>query len=206
MSDFPLTKECFVTSLVLPALKKFGFESLDWEPEILRDAFAEEFQMNKMPQKMFDKLNCGYMLVGTDAFTSSIEGFLSATNVMNNLVFDGDEAPFCSLDMCAWSVWEYGELLGGIKDGESTEEFCPDIVKYIQEVAKLNGVSQFPKWLSFANPENMAMPDMTGDTALFEMYNNRQQDYIGDLNGFVTYKQKLLTEELQKLQKAGLIG
>ena len=206
MSDFPLNKECFVTSLVLPTLKKFGFESLDWEPEILRDAFEEEFQMNKMPQKMFDKLNCGYMLVGTDAFTSSIEGFLSATNIMNNLVFDGDEAPYCSLEMCAWSVWEYGELIGGIKDGESTENFCPDIAKYIQEVARVNGVSQFPKWLSFANPENMAMPDMTGDPDLFEMYNNRQQNYIGDLNGFVTFKQNLLTEELHKLQNAGLIG
>ena len=206
MSDFPLNKECFVTSLVLPALKKFGFESLDWEPEILRDAFEEEFQMKKMPQKMFDKLNCGYMLVGTDAFTASIEGFLSATNIMNNLMFDGDEAPYCSLEMCAWSVWEYGELLGGIKDGESTEKFCPEISKYIQEVARLNGVSQFPKWLSFANPENMAMPDTTGDPDLFEMYMNRQQNYIGDLNGFVTYKQKLLTEELKKLQNAGLIG
>ena len=206
MSDFPLTKECFVTSVTLPAIRKFGLESLDWEPEILRDAFAEEFEMNKVPQKLFDKLNCGYMLIGTDAFTSSIEGFLSATNIMNNLVFSEDEAPYCSLEMCAWSIWEAINLLGDIENGAPTCEFCSDIVAYIREVGRLNGVSQFPKWMAFANPENMRMPDTTDDPDVFATYMNRQNDYISDLNGFVTFKQDLLTKELQTLQKAGLIG
>lgn len=206
MSTFPLSSQCFVTSVALPAIRKFGLESLDWEPEILRDAFAEEFQMTKMPQKLFDKLNCGYMLIGTDAFTASIEGFLSATNIMNNLVFSEDEAPYCSLEMCAWSIWEYGELLGTIENGESTEPFCSDIVAYIREVGMLNGVYQFPKWMSFANPENMSMPDNTGDVDLFTAFQNRQTDYVSDLNGFVTFKQGILTKELQALQKDGLIG
>ena len=206
MSDFPLTKECFVTSVTLSAIRKFGLESLDWEPEILRDAFAEEFEMNKVPQKLFDKLNCGYMLIGTDAFTSSIEGFLSATNIMNNLVFSEDEAPYCSLEMCAWSIWEAINLLGDIENGAPTCKFCSDIVAYIREVGRLNGVSQFPKWMSFANPENMRMPDTTDDPDVFATYMNRQNDYISDLNGFVTFKQDLLTKELHTLQNAGLIG
>ena len=206
MSTFPLTKECFVTAVTLPALKAFGLESLDWEPEILRDAFEEQFDMKKMSQKLFDKLNCGYMLIGTDAFTSSIEGFLSATCIMNNLVFEEDEIPYCSLEQCAWSVWEYINLLGDIKDGAPTVEFSSDIVKYIQEAGRQNGVSKFPKWLSFADPENGSMPDTTGDPELFQMYNARQQDYISDLNGFVKYKQSLLTKELQDLHSTGLVG
>ena len=206
MSDFPLTKECFVTAVTLPAIRKFGLESLDWEPEILRDAFAEEFEMNKVPQKLFDKLNCGYMLIGTDAFTSSIEGFLSATNIMNNLVFSEDEAPYCSLEMCAWSIWEAINLLGDIENGAPTCKFCSDIVAYIREVGRLNGVSQFPRWMAFANPENMRMPDTTSDPDVFSMYQLRQEDYISDLNGFVTFKQDLLTKELHTLQNAGLIG
>jgi hypothetical protein len=206
MSDFPLNRECFVTPLALTAIKKFGPESLEWEPEILRDAFEETFEMNKMPQKMFDKLNCGYMLIGTDAFSSTIEGFLSATAIMNNLVFSEDEAPYCSLEMCAWSIWEYINLMGDIKDGKPTIEFCPDIIKYIQEVGRTNGISKFPPWMEFANPEDASMPDMTGDADLFEMYNQRQSNYISDLNGFVTEKQKLLTEELLTLQKDGILG
>lgn len=206
MSDWPLNKECFVTSITLAALKKFGLESLDWEPEILRDAFEEQFDLAKLSQKAFDKLNCGYMLVGTDAFTSTIEGFLSATAIMNNLVFSEDEAPYCSLEMCAWSIWEYGELLGGIEDGKSTEQFCPDIIAYIQEVGKTNGVYRFPKWMEFANPPDNSMPDITSDADQFTMFENRQNNYISDLNGFVTAKQQLLTEELKKLQAAGIIG
>ena len=206
MSTFPLTKECFVTSVTLTALKTFGLDSLEWEPEILRDAFEEQFQIKTMSQKLFDKLNCGYMLVGTDAFSSTIEGFLSATNIMNNLVFSEDEAPYCSLDMCAWSVWEYINLLGDVKDGKPTIEFCPDIVTYIQQVGKQNGVSKFPKWLGFADPTNAIMPDLTGDPELFSMYEARQQNYISDMNGFVTFKQNLLTQELETLQKAGILG
>ena len=127
MSEFPLNSQCFVTPLALTAIKTFGLESLDWEPEVLRDCFEEQFDMKHMPQKMFDKLNCGYMLIGTDAFSSTIEGFLSATAIMNNLVFSEDEIPYCSLDMCAWSVWEYGMLMGEIEDGKSVEAFSPDI-------------------------------------------------------------------------------
>lgn len=206
MSEWPLSKECFVTPVVLAALKSFGLESLDWDPLIVRNAFEEQFEIKKMPQKLFDKLQCGYTLVGTDAFSSTIEGFLSCTAIMNNLVFDESEPPFCSLEMCAWSIWEYGLLMGTLEDGKSTETFSPDIIKYIQEAGKLNGVSRFPKWMSFANPENEIQPDNTGDPDAFAMYENRQQDMISDMNGFVTAKQELLNKELKKLEELHIIG
>ena len=60
--------------------------------------------------------------------------------------------------------------------------------------------------MAFANPENMRMPDTTDDPDVFATYMNRQNDYISDLNGFVTFKQDLLTKELHTLQNAGLIG
>ena len=206
MSEWPLSKECFVTPVTLAALKAFGLESLEFDPDILCQVFEEQFDFKKLPSKLADKLNCGYMLVGTDAFTASIEGFLSATAIMNNLVFSEDEPPYCSLEMCAWSIWEYGEMLGSIEDGKSTEKFCPDIVAYIREVGKTNGVYKFPKWMEFANPEDQSMPDITGDADQFTAFVNRQDNYISDLNGFVTEKQKLLTEELKKLEAAGIIG
>lgn len=205
MSEWPLSKECFVTPVALAAIRKFGLESLDWAPEVLRDAFEEEFDIKRCPQRLFDKLNCGYMLIGTDAFNSTIEGFLSATCIMNNLVFDASEAPFCSLEMCAWSTWEAAILLGDIDNGKSTAPYCPDVIKYIQEVGKLNGVYRFPKWMSFANPENGSMPDLTGDVDAFGAFERRQEAYISDMNGFVTSKQKLLIAELEKLKTIGIL-
>lgn len=202
----PLNNNCFVTSIALVGLKRLGPDSMTYEPEILRDTFESAFGMEKMSQKMFDKLNCGYMLVSTDAFVSTIEGFLTATAVMNNLVFEEDTIPYCTLEQCAWSVWEYINLMGEIKDGMPTEQFCPEIIAYIREVGRLNGVSTFPSWLSFANEDNGSLPDLTGDISLFEMYQARQQDYISDLNGFVTTKQQELTSELLNLQQTGFLG
>lgn len=205
MSDFPLNSQCFVTPLALTAIKSFGLESLEWEPDVLCQAFEEQFDIKHMSSKMADKLNCGYMLIGTDAFNSTIEGFLSATAIMNNLVFSEDEIPYCSLDMCAWSVWEYINLMGDIEDGKPTIDFSPDIITYIQEVGRTNGVYQFPKWLEFANPTKDALPDLTGDADLFGAFSKRQENYISDLNGFVTEKQKELVNELNKLKEAKIL-
>lgn len=206
MSIFPLKNSCFVTSVTLASLKAFGLESLDWEPEILRDAFQEQFELRKMSQKLFDKLNCGYTLVGTNAFPASIEGFLSSTAIMNNQPFEEDEIPYCSLENCAWSVWEYMNLIGETKNGAPTEEFAPDIIAYIQETGKINGVTEFPTYLAFANRPDGSMPDLTGDADAFMMYEARQKDYINRINRYVADKQARLNEELTLLKNARLIG
>ena len=96
--------------------------------------------------------------------------------------------------------------MGEIEDGKSVEAFSPDIITYIQQAGAQNGVYQFPKWLEFANPAKDSLPDLTGDPDLFSGFMARQENYISDLNGFVTEKQRLLTEELQKLQEKGILG
>ena len=205
MSELPINKNSFVSTMAMLGLRALGLESLDWEPEILRDAFEDAYGIDKLSQRLFDKLNCGYMLVGTDAFTSSIEAFLSATAVMNNMVFEADEVPYCTFEMCAWSVWEYINLMGDIEDGKPTDQFSPEIILYIQKAANENGISSFPLWLKFAEPENN-LPDLSGDIDQFEMYQERQNDRISDMNGFVTRKQEELTEELTNLQNLGFLG
>ncbi len=195
----------FVTTVTLPTLKKLGPESADMEPYALRDAFEDVFDIQKMSQKTFDKLNCGYMLIFTDAFTSTIEGFLSATAIMNNLVFEEGTVPFCELEHCAWSIWEYMNLTGEMQNGTPIEEFCPDIHIYIKEAAKLNGIYHMPAWMQFAATD-IQIPDLTGDVSVFEMFQNRQSNYIADLNGFVNNKQLQLAQELKDLQAAGLVG
>lgn len=205
MSELPINKNSFVSTMAMLGMRALGLESLDWEPEILRDAFEDAYGIDKLSQRLFDKLNCGYMLVGTDAFTTSIEAFLSATAVMNNMVFESDEVPYCTFEMCAWSVWEYINLMGDIEDGKPTDRFSPEIILYIQKAANENGISRFPLWLKFAEPENN-LPDLSGDIDQFEMYQERQNDRISDMNGFVTRKQEELTEELTNLQKLGFLG
>lgn len=206
MSDIPLKKDCFVTSMTVMGLKKLGMESLEWEPMVLRDAFQAAYGIEKLPQRSFDKLNCGYTLVGTNAFVSTIEGFLAGVAVMNNQLFGEEEAPYCTLEMCAWGVWEYMNLMGEIEDGKPSEEFNSDIIAYIQTVARTNGISTLPSWLKFAEPDTEALPDLSDDITVFEMYQARQADYVQSMNALVITRQEALKAELLSLEKDGIIG
>ena len=95
--EFPLTRDCFVTSITLVALNKLGQGLFDMDPVLVRDAVEDVFGLKNMPQRMFDKLNCGLMLLGTSSYTYSIEGFMMGTAVMNNQVVNGNTIAFCSL-------------------------------------------------------------------------------------------------------------
>ena len=206
MKPLPLDKDCFVTSITLVMVRKFGTPVLDWDPLITRDAFEGIFQIPKMPQRMFDKLQCGLSMLGTDLFTASLEGFLSCTACMNNLVFNSQTAPFVTLRHCAWGIWEYMNLNGDIdKNNRPTEKFSPEIIGYIQETAKYYGVTQLPDWLQFAQ-EGLNMPDMSENVELFESYTLRQQEYVDGLNEYVTGRQEALGNELKKLAADGFIG
>jgi len=207
MTPLPLNRDCFVTSITLAFLKKFGLKALDWDPLMVRDAYEGVFCQGKMPQRLFDKLNCGLSLIGTDLFTASIEGFITGCACMNNLVIDGSTAPFVTLSQCAWGIWEYINLNGDLDEGmRPTETFCPDVIKYIQEVAAVVGVTKLPEWLKFAQSPQETLPDMSEDVDLFTQYMQRQEDYINMLNSYVTERQKLLADELKKLQNLGFIA
>ena len=203
MSRLPLDRNCFVTSITLATLSKLGLVALDMDPLMVRDAFQDVFDIREMPQRMFDKLNCGLTLVGTSLYTDSIEGFLSCTAVMNNQVIDGSTISYCK---CAWGVWEYMNLNGDV-DAESkpTETFSPDIVAYIQQVANRNGVTSMPAWLKFAEKDASAMPDLSEDIDLFESYTARQESYVGAMNEYIKARQDELLKELKSLVEAGVI-
>lgn len=207
MKPLPLGKNCFVTSITLVFLRRFGQEALDWDPLIVRDAFEEGFGFKKMPQRMFDKLNCGLSLIGTSLYTDSIEGFLTGTACMNNLVLDGDQISFVTFDQCAWGIWEYANLNGDIDaNSQPTEKFSPDIVKYIQAVGETNGITSMPKWMQFAQKPDNGLPDMSEDVEVFEQYMARQRAYTEDMNRYVLSRQEELKAELTKLADDGFIG
>lgn len=206
MSKFPLGANCFVTSITLAAVRRFGDLALEWDPLVLRDGIEHALLKRKMPQRMFDKLNAGITMIATGTYTTTIEGFLMCTSVMNNKVVDEDHPPFCTLKECAWGVTEYMNLLGDMDEqGKPTETFSPDIIAYIQEAGKLNGVTKFPNCLKFAEG-TVAMPELTIDPVVFSQYMARQDEYAAELDMYVQGRQKLLAEELKLLESGGFVG
>ena len=207
MIELPLKKDCFVTSVTLVFLRRFGLGALDWDPLTVRDAYESAFCQGKMPQRLFDKLNCGLSLVGTTLFTDTIEGFLVGCACMNDIVIDGSTIPFVPLKQCAWGVWEYANLNGDIDaNSHPTEHFSPDIITYVQEAGRLNGVTKLPEWLKFAQIPDSSLPDMSEDIDLFSQYMQRQDEYVDMMNDYVTERQNALARELKLLRDEGFIG
>lgn len=207
MSRLPLDRNCFVTSITLAALAKLGLGALEMDPLMVRDAVQDVFDMENMPQRMFDKLNCGLTMLGTSLYTEAIEGFLPCTAVMNNQVVSGSTIPYCTIRECAWGIWEYMNLNGDV-DAESkpTEQFSPDIIAYIQQAANRNGVSSMPVWMEFAEKDPNFMPDLSEDIDLFESYTARQEAYVNTMNEYVQNRQNELLNELKLLKEAGIIA
>lgn len=203
MSSIFLDGNCMVTTYTLAAISKLGLECLDWDPLIVRDAFQQAFGI-KLTQKGFDKLMAGLSMVGTDLYTSSIQGFLACTAQMNNDVFNQNEAPFVDLKQCCWGVWAYRQLIG-----DSEEQFNPDIVVYIQNLMKVDGISKLPDYMSFAafTKDQMQPIDqaLIGDQAAFTAYYNRQDVQVDEIITYVKQQQNMLITQLTQLKKQGII-
>lgn len=206
MKSLFLDKKCTVSAITLAAIRSFGLESTDFEPEILRDMFQQRFGLQKLPQRAFDKLNCGYTLIGTDLYTHSIQVFLTCNGVMANKPLDQNQITYNSLKDIAWGIWEYCNLVGELESGAPTQQFSPDIILYIQEVAKTNGITQLPTWMQFAQPKIAYPQELVSDPALYQAYMQRQQAQVQQLNQFVVHKQQLMLQQLKALADNGVIG
>lgn len=198
-------KDTFVTTLALMAISSFGLECLEWDPVVVNDEFADRFDIAELSSLTCDKLQTGLMLIGTDAYTSTLEGFLAGTHVMDGNRINSTEVPFCDIDACAWGIQEYLQLMEDTADMGSVI-WSPDIIKYIQEVAKIHGIYKFPSWMRFADIGSTSIPDAYGDIQIFEMFNQRQASEIAKLELYVMEQQKKLAAQLDILKKAKLLA
>lgn len=206
MKSLFLDKKCTVSAITLAAIRSFGLESTDFEPQILRDLFQQRFGIQKLPQRAFDKLNCGYTLIGTDLYTRSVQVFLTCNGVMANKPLDQSQITYNTLKDVAWGVWQYCNLVGQLQQGKPTQVFSPDIILYIQEVAKANGIVKFPAWMKFAQPPQVYPQQLMSDPVVFQAYMQRQQAQVAQLSKFVSAKQQTMLQQLRQLQSAGILG
>lgn len=202
MKELLNSPSCLVSTITLAGIKSFGLDSLEVQPEILRDMVQQRFQLGKMSQRSFDKLNCGYSMIGTNLYTASIQGFLMCNSVMANKPLDSDKIAYNNMQDIAWGIWEYCNLLGDLDKGAPTEDFCPQIIVYIQQVAKAQGIRVFPSWLAFAQLNQPYPQALAGDPYTYQAYMQRQQAQCNKLITFVTHKQQLLLDQLKQLKDA----
>lgn len=194
-----------VTPITLASVRSFGLQSLQYQPQVLRDLYQQRFGIKKLSQRLFDKLNCGYTLIGTDLYTKSIQVFLSCNGVMAGKPLDDSIITYNTLLDTVWGVWQYCNLTNQMKDDKPTQKFAPDIIQYIRQVAKLNGVTTLPVWMGFAQRQTTGADQVISSPVEFQAYQQRQQGQCNRLVQFVNNKQAVLVAQLNQLQKIGIL-
>lgn len=192
-----LTREKpFVSTCTAAALRLFGLESLEWDPLVLRDSLQDALKLEKCPQKLFDKVNCGYTLIGTNGYTASLEAFVTCNSVMSSISFDEGVMGMDDQYSLAWGVWEYLRLTGDTIDDI---KFNVDTAVYAGEVLYRAGITAPPDWLSWVeyDPEKIARLDTLLDDPQF--YMDRQRGMNMELENYCREKDAQMVNQLQRL-------
>ena len=191
-------KDAFVSTCSLAAIRLFGIESMDWDPLVLRDALEEDLAMKKIPQRLFDKVNCGYSLMGTNGYPPHLEIFVPCNSVMSNQQIDEGTMGLDDPYTLAWGVWEYFRLTG---DTPEDTEFSEDVRIYGGEVLYQAGMTDPLPWLSWVKFDPVKEERLRTLLTDPDFYNARQIGLKTNLEAMIKARDGALTAELQLLDK-----
>ena len=193
--------ELFVSSTIAICIRQFGMEFLDWDPLVRRDTVEKALGMKKLPQKIFDKINCGATLIGTNGYTQRIEVFIPCNYVMSGRVLTENSLGLDDPYTLAWGVWEYKQLVQGTPETDPEEPFAMDIAVYAGKVLSNDGILTAPQWLDFAEFDPDMMARVEENTEALPGYIDHQAGLMDDINAFVTDRQAKLVAQLDEIDK-----
>lgn len=188
----------FVSTCTAAALRLFGTESLDWDPLVIRDAMEDSLGVKALPQRLFDKINCGYTLVGTNGYTASLETFVPCNHVMSGIPIEEGSIGMDDHYTLSWGVWEYLKLTG-----DTVEEslFCIDTAVYAGEILYIAGITSPPSWLSWVEYDRAKIERLDSLLDDPQFYMDRQHGMINELENFCKQKDAQLINQLARLDK-----
>lgn len=197
-----LENNCSPSTYALAAYRAFGPQCLDWDPLILRDAFQKEYNVS-LTQIGFDKLMAGVTLIGTNLFNTSVQTFLAVSSLYANKPVKQTELAYVTLKDCCWAVFAWRDLLG--IDQQDDQTFDSDIILYIQQLMKQDGISKLPQFMQFALLDDYDMTRiqeaLVDDADAFQAYNIRQNNIVQDIKSYIKDKQSDLVKQLAILHQ-----
>ncbi len=124
---------------------------MSWDPQTIKMEIKDTFGID-MPEANFNKFMAARELVTSNAFWKSLPDFIDLCNALDDGSFDPRVFDIAAVGEIAWAITE--SVLLWPPDKSSSEEFAPDILAYIREVAAAEGLTRIPSILKFAIPED----------------------------------------------------
>jgi hypothetical protein len=144
---------------------------LSWSPDTLRHAVLRDFGVS-LPDASLDRIQTSILLRTTDAFYRQVRTFIDACNILSGDTFDPWIFDPADLLECGWGIIE-AHLLAPPEPGD--EIFSPEIIRYIQERAKYEGVVVLPDVLAIANSPGDPIAQFSDDPAMYGAVFQMQQ-------------------------------
>lgn len=189
------------STATLACIRKYGTEILEWDPLIVRDVLEDD--IGKVSQRLFDKVNCGLTILGTNGYTQRLEVFVPSNSVMSGRALTEGSMGLDDPHTLAWGVWEAKNLNGDIEiagDPES-DRFTEDIRFYTGRVLLDAGISEPPTWLSFAEFDPEVQQRISDNTPDPEFYLKRQTGLKNELNAYVSAMRNTLIAQLKLIDQ-----
>jgi len=139
-------EEAFATVIMAIVLSNYGAEALSWLPQTLLAELKDDFGA-ELPPANVSRLVAGQILLTSDDFYKRPPSFV---NICNLLAGSEPSELFDKADAveCAWGITE--ALLLAPPEDDDESPFHPEILRYLSEVVKEEGIVNPPDVLRLA--------------------------------------------------------
>ncbi len=177
----------------------YGTEAFSWSPVTICVEIHDDFGV-ELPGQNFDRLMAAIQILTTNNFYKSLPSFNDLCCILSGsaIIFDSFQ-PADAGDI-AWGITE-AVLLSGIPEEE--EPFTPEIVGFIEEAVKAEGIITPPKILQLGQVgrdlADKIHVDYSDDPDMFSEIWQIEKSKTDEINSLVTDRLQAMTHQLEQL-------
>jgi hypothetical protein len=164
----------YATTLFLLFSSHFGdLEWMTWEPDVLAQEIKEDFGVDLSPEAR-DKIWAFVTALTTNRFYNDPMVFNHVANALLGQPLSMIVYEPATLEEMAWAVLEVG--LSDL-EGEEEPEWGPEVVAYVSQVLRKEGVPAFPP-LDFASDGDVGAPIADDPEMAAQFFQSKQEERL----------------------------
>ena len=192
--------ETHAVVLLLLTVDRYGDEALSWCRETLATQLVDDYRV-AVPSVNLDKLLIAATLLTTNGFFKDVNQFITACNVLAGDDFQPDEFDPAMAAEILWGITE-ALLIYPVNDNRHDTEFSPEVIGYITEVLKLEGVGAPPDVLRLGESQGLEQAKLSfaDDPEMFSSIWKVQTEKSDNLKTILRDNLTTLAEQLTVLE------
>jgi hypothetical protein len=196
----------FATTLLLLFVDRYGggkdpdYECLKWDPVTIENELADDF--GPVPQANLDRLMAAITIATDDRFYTSLPDFITLCNILSGDTYDPTVFDPADVMECAWGLAE-GVIMAS-PDENDPDPYDPEIVAYMAEICKMEGMIAVPAVMRMTVGEDAAVAfnkisgQFSDDPEMFAAIAENEYQKAEEVNSRVKLGLKALFQQLRE--------